>query len=49
MEGNSYELSCEEFWETKARGTLEDEYDIYKSCAEDLGWDVKTYEEWLAS
>jgi len=37
-----------EDWQTQQRGTNEQEYEIYKTCAEDLGWYVKTYEEWLA-
>ena len=36
-------------WQTKTRGTNDQEYQIYVACAEDLGWDVKTYDEWLAS
>ena len=34
---------------TKTRGTLEDEYEIYREQAEELGWDVKTFDEWLES
>ena len=34
-------------WQTKARGTNEQEYEIYRSCAKDLGWEIKTFEEWL--
>jgi len=29
--------------------TLRDRYEIYVRCAEDLGWPVKTFEEWLNS
>ena len=36
-------------WQTQNRGDKDSEYQIYKSCAEDLGWTVKTYEEWLQS
>lgn len=36
-------------WQTQTRGTNDAEYEIYKSCAESLGWEVKTYEEWLNS
>lgn len=28
---------------------LRDRYEIYVRCAEDLGWPVKTFEEWLNS
>ena len=34
-------------WQTKSRGSDSDEYQIYLSCAEQLGWKLKTYEEWL--
>lgn len=42
-------------WQTKQRGTNEDEYDIYRTCANDgRGGDITrdgapllTYEEWL--
>lgn len=36
-------------WQTQARGTNDAEYQIYVTNAEDLGWKVKTYEEWLKS
>lgn len=36
-------------WQTKARGDNDSEYQIYKTNAEQLGWVVKTYEEWLNS
>lgn len=29
------------------QGSLKDRYEIYKTMAEQLGWYVKTYEEWL--
>lgn len=29
--------------------TLYDRYMIYVSCAESLGWVIKTYDEWLNS
>jgi hypothetical protein len=46
-----------ENWQTPVRGTNEQEYEIYLSCADDgKGGDItrggaplKTYEEWLAS
>jgi len=31
------------------RGSNSSEYEIYVANAEDLGWPVKTYEEWLNS
>lgn len=31
------------------RGRMEQEYEIYVAAAEDLGWDVKTFDEWLDS
>lgn len=36
-------------WQTQARGTNDQEYQIYVAAAESLGWHVKTYDEWLAS
>lgn len=36
-------------WQTKQRGSNDQEYEIYQSAAESLGWPVKTYDEWLAS
>ncbi len=45
-----------EFWQTKARGTNDQEYQIYLSCADDgtgvdftTGLPLKTYDEWLSS
>ena len=35
--------------ETTIRGTSEQEYEIYRSAAEDLGWTVKTFDQWLSS
>tara|TARA_R100001594_G_scaffold27970_1_gene53065 strand:+ start:353 stop:508 length:156 start_codon:yes stop_codon:yes gene_type:complete len=50
------ELKYNQDWQTKARGTNEDEYDIYLSCADDgtgheimTGEPLKTYDEWLNS
>lgn len=43
-------------WQTKCRGTNDQEYQIYLACADDgngnsitNGKPLKTYEEWLAS
>lgn len=36
-------------WQTRQRGTNDDEYQIYVANAEALGWEVKTYDEWLNS
>ena len=36
-------------WQTQYRGSNDAEYQIYKTAAEDLGWQVKTYDEWLNS
>lgn len=35
--------------QTNLRGTDREEYEIYKACAQDLGWIVKSYDEWLRS
>ena len=29
--------------------TLQSRYAIYVACARDLGWPIKTFEEWLNS
>ena len=36
-------------WQTQARGSNWDEYEIYRTNAEQLGWKIKTFEEWLKS
>ena len=49
------DLEQNEFWQTQTRGTNENEYEIYLSCANDgKGGDVtndgkplKTFNEWL--
>jgi hypothetical protein len=43
------ELLPADTWQTQARGTDDQEYQIYVSCAKDLGWQIKSYDEWLAS
>jgi len=50
------ELEQNDFWQTKARGTNSDEYEIYLTCADDgkgndftTGERLKSYEEWLDS
>jgi hypothetical protein len=50
------ELQQNDFWQTQARGTNSDEYDIYLACADDgkgndstTGQPLKSYEEWLNS
>jgi hypothetical protein len=49
-------LEYNEFWQTKARGDNDSEYQIYLSCADDgkgiditSGSPLKTYDEWLNS
>ncbi|WP_323016434.1 hypothetical protein [Castellaniella sp.] len=36
-------------WQTQARGTNAQEYEIYVAAAKSLGWRVKTYDEWVNS
>ena len=36
-------------WQTKQRGDNDSEYQIYVAAAEALGWNVKSYDEWLNS
>ena len=47
-------LYIEKSWQTKARGTNSDEYDIYKNCADDgtgnditSGEKLLTFDEWM--
>lgn len=35
--------------QTQRRGSLAEAYEIYKSQAEQLGWQVKSFDEWLNS
>lgn len=49
-------LEMREFWQTQARGSDSNEYQIYLSCADDgdgiditTGKPLKTFEEWLES
>jgi hypothetical protein len=35
--------------QTQQRGQLADEYEIYKAQAEQMGWQVKSFDEWLNS
>jgi hypothetical protein len=42
-------LAINEHYQTKSRGTNNQEYEIYKTNAESLGWTVKTFEEWINS
>ena len=43
------QLQQNTFWQTQSRGTNDSEYQIYLTAAESLGWEIKTYEEWLNS
>ena len=50
------ELEQNDFWQTQARGTNSDEYEIYLVCADDgkgndwtTGEPLKSYEEWMDS
>ena len=36
-------------WQTQQRGDNDSEYQIYVAAAESLGWEVKSYDEWLNS
>lgn len=42
-------LETREDYQTRSRGDNDSEYQIYVANAESLGWNVKTYEEWLNS
>lgn len=43
------ELQPKADWQTRSRGSDEQEYEIYKAAAESLGWPIKSFEEWLRS
>lgn len=50
------ELQQNDFWQTQARGSNDNEYQIYLDCAGDskgvdicTGLKLKTYDEWLNS
>ena len=50
------ELERNEFWQTRYRGTNEQEFEIYLGCADDgngndftTGEPLKTFEEWMAA
>jgi hypothetical protein len=52
----SPEMQSSDFYQIKMRGTNDQEYQIYLSCANDgkgnefmTGRPLKTYEEWLAA
>jgi len=38
-----------ENWQTQCQGDDDSEYQIYCAAAESLGWEIKTYDEWLNS
>jgi len=42
-------LEYDENYQTQTRGSNYDEYLIYVANAQDLGWVIKSYEEWLNS
>jgi hypothetical protein len=42
-------LEYKENYQTQTRGNNDNEYQIYKTNAELLGWVIKSYDEWLNS
>jgi len=48
-ESGSYALQPNDDWQTRYRGIHDDEYQIYVTAAQALGWPVKTCDEWLQS
>ena len=53
---NNIEMQATSFFQTKLRGTNDQEYQIYLSCADDgkgnefmTGRPLKTYDEWLGA
>ena len=49
QEQESQTLQPRADWQTRSRGSNEQEYEIYRAAAEALGWPIKSYDEWLAS
>ena len=49
MENQSNLLTPADTWQTPLRGDNDSEYQIYVAAAQDLGWEVKSYNEWLNS
>ena len=54
--GIKMQIEHTEFWQTQSRGTNDQEYQIYLSCADNgkgidftTGKPLKTYEQWLNS
>ena len=47
MENQSNLSTPADTWQTPLRGDNDSEYQIYVAAANDLGWEVKTYDEWL--
>lgn len=39
----------EDDYDTAPAGSLECRYAVYRKCATDLGWDVKTFDQWCNS
>ena len=42
-------LETRDDYQTKSRGSNAQECEIYSHMAELMGWQVKSYDEWLAS
>jgi hypothetical protein len=42
-------LDIKKDFKTKLDGTLDDRYQVYLVIAEQLGWVIKSYDEWLNS
>jgi hypothetical protein len=42
-------LDINENYQTKSDGTLDDKYQVYLVIAKQLGWIIKSYDEWLNS
>ena len=49
MQHENSSLVQHDTWQTQSRGTNQDEYDIYVTNAQALGWEVKSYDEWLSN
>lgn len=56
MANQQQKLEVQDTWQTKARGSDDQEYQIYLACADDgkgnefmTGLPLKTYDEWLNS
>ena len=56
LDQRCYEMRKTAFWQTRTRGSDQDEFEIYLACADDgkgldiiSGKPLKTFDEWMAA